>query len=205
MSFPALLKRLFTDNGAGDKLNSSLLPADLSGVPVGTIISYAGYGVPNGWLICNGATLATADYPALFNAIGYSWNGDESITTDKFKLPDLTDRFLEGTGTAYQKTSTQIADPSGTVVYSRYVSASIPAVIGRFTGLPNHSVFVGTQAFTRVAESWMSDGGYTESGGNYRAKIGSVDLNSERSNSIYSSSTTTVQPASAYVLFIIKY
>lgn len=62
-------------------------------VPPGTVIAYAGSTVPPGWLLCNGASLLRADYPALFNAIGV--NSGEPDSTH-FNLPDYRGMFLRG-------------------------------------------------------------------------------------------------------------
>lgn len=63
-------------------------------VPSGTIISFAGPNPPNGWLLCDGATVTKNDYPYLYTAIGYTY-GATSLT-NQFKLPDLRGRMLIG-------------------------------------------------------------------------------------------------------------
>ena len=35
------------------------------GLPAGVIMDYAGSSVPSGWLLCNGASVSSATYPAL--------------------------------------------------------------------------------------------------------------------------------------------
>ena len=64
------------------------------GVPVGTIIDFAGSAAPLGYLTCNGDTISTLDYPDLFAAIGYTWGG----SGDDFNLPDLRRRTTVGSG-----------------------------------------------------------------------------------------------------------
>lgn len=60
--------------------------------PVGTIFSYAGDVVPDGWVICNGATISRNDYSELFNIIGTTYgNGDGSTT---FNLPNLKGKVM---------------------------------------------------------------------------------------------------------------
>ncbi len=65
-----------------------------NGVPVGTVVPFAGPEsmIPDGWLKCDGSLLNTADYPQLFNVIGYSWGGSNG----QFRLPDLRGAFLRG-------------------------------------------------------------------------------------------------------------
>ena len=67
-----------------------------SGVPVGTIIPWAGTTPPPGFMICNGASLFTTTYSGLFNAIGYTWGGSGNV----FNIPDFVSaaRFLRSQG-----------------------------------------------------------------------------------------------------------
>ena len=67
-----------------------------SGVPVGTIIPWAGTMPPPGFMICNGASLFTTTYSGLFAAIGYTWGGSGNV----FNLPDFVTaaRFLRSMG-----------------------------------------------------------------------------------------------------------
>lgn len=55
-------------------------------MPVGTVISYVGAAVPNGWLLCDGSSIDPNSYPNLFPLVV---NG---------KLPDLRSCFLVGAG-----------------------------------------------------------------------------------------------------------
>lgn len=68
-----------------------------NGVPPGTIVPYAGPGLPSGgWLLCNGAEVSRTEYDSLFAAIDTTWGSGNGTTT--FNLPDLmTDGlFLRG-------------------------------------------------------------------------------------------------------------
>ncbi len=62
----------------------------------GFVISHAGAlaADPEGWLICDGRALNTADHPALFNAIGYTWGGAGAT----FNLPNTVHDFIRGAG-----------------------------------------------------------------------------------------------------------
>jgi microcystin-dependent protein len=65
-----------------------------NGVPAGTVLSFAGQGVPAGWLPCDGAPYSrTGKYAGLFAAIGTSWGAPDGTT---FNVPDLRGRFLRG-------------------------------------------------------------------------------------------------------------
>lgn len=71
--------------------------------PLGTVELWAGKGVPEGYLLCDGQQLRQTDYPELFAAIGtaynngYDYNGRRLTTTEGFfRLPDLRSRFVVG-------------------------------------------------------------------------------------------------------------
>ena len=68
------------------------LPMDLSkgtqlisvGVPVGTIIDFAGNNIPDGWLKCDGSAYDPIVYPELKTVLGQD------------NVPDLIDQFTRG-------------------------------------------------------------------------------------------------------------
>lgn len=47
-------------------------------IPVGSVLPYAGQITPSGWLICDGTTYSTNDYPALFGVIGNKYGSSFS-------------------------------------------------------------------------------------------------------------------------------
>ena len=63
-------------------------------LPIGAIVPFGGWDAPTGWLICDGTLLNKTDYPELYNAIGYSFGGEEGGST--FGLPDLRGRVPLG-------------------------------------------------------------------------------------------------------------
>lgn len=64
-------------------------------VPVGMMVMYAGGTVPAGWLICRGATLLIADYPALYSVLSTTYGGNG---TTNFLLPNMDLRVPVGAG-----------------------------------------------------------------------------------------------------------
>lgn len=62
-------------------------------MPVGTVLPFAGKIVPEGWLLCNGASYSnTGDKKDLYNVIGITYGR----ATGKFKVPDLRSTFIMG-------------------------------------------------------------------------------------------------------------
>ncbi len=80
-------------------------------IPVGTIIPVAsGTSVPGGYLLCNGQSIAGADYRDLSAVIGAQYGGDDV----NFNLPDYEDSVLYGVN----------SDPAGSTEYRLDVSTS---------------------------------------------------------------------------------
>ncbi len=65
--------------------------------PTGSYILFAGKTVPDGYLLCNGAAVSRTTYAKLFAVIGTTYGAGDGSTT--FNLPDLNERFLQGTST----------------------------------------------------------------------------------------------------------
>ena len=62
--------------------------------PPGTILPYAGDNAPDGWLLCNGATVSRSTYGGLFSVVGTRFGYGNNSST--FHLPDFRGRFLRG-------------------------------------------------------------------------------------------------------------
>lgn len=62
-------------------------------IPVGTIFSYMGDTLPEGWLFCDGQSFNRVDYPELYSILPASLKDTNAFTT-----PDLRERFIYGRG-----------------------------------------------------------------------------------------------------------
>lgn len=67
----------------------------LDSMPIGSIIQFAGSEVPDGWLLCDGATLEIASYQELYIKIGTTYGG----SGDYFNLPNLKGKIPVGQNT----------------------------------------------------------------------------------------------------------
>ena len=150
-------------------------------LPTGSYIQFAGSQAPAGFLVCNGGAISRTTYSALFDVIGTTYGSGDGSTT--FNLPDLTDRFLQGSTT------------SGTV---------------KNAGLPNITGYTGTIPYVATSVS-VGSLSYTETGN--KAYITTnpaseplryLDFNASSSDSIYGNSST-VQPPALTCLICIKY
>lgn len=90
------VNQIFTNVAAGD----AVIFGDF--LPVGMVIAYSGDLTPNtvsslrdqGWLRCDGTSLAKQDFPALYRVLGaIHGNGRNDAS---FRLPDYRGRFLRG-------------------------------------------------------------------------------------------------------------
>ena len=75
----------------------------LKAVPIGTIVMWPTNVPPEGWLLCNGATVSRAAYTELFKVLGTSAGNPGSSA---FKIPDLSGRFPLGTSNNHNLHST---------------------------------------------------------------------------------------------------
>ena len=69
-----------------------LFSAGGSSLPIGAVIEFSGSSIPNGWLVCDGRSLAKADYSDLFDVIGYTYGGSGA----NFNIPNLKGRVAVG-------------------------------------------------------------------------------------------------------------
>ena len=157
-------------------------------VPVGVVQAFAGSTTPTGWLLCDGSAVSRTTYADLFAVIGTTYGTGDGSTT--FNLPNLVDKFVEGSAT------------SGTVK-----SAGLPNITGKISNSVDTSMcLVGANANRGTGALNTSAGGkrpnvFNSDTGTY---AGEITLDASRSNSIYGNSTT-VQPPALTMRYIIKY
>ena len=142
-------------------------------VPVGCVQAYAGNTLPTGWLLCDGSAVSRTDYADLYAVVGDTYGAGDGSTT--FNLPNLVDKFVEGSATA------------GTVK-----SAGLPNITGTFYSMSQ----IVDGAFSVIDGTGTYAGEYTS----YYRK----SFDASRSNAIYGASNT-VQPPALTMRYIIKY
>lgn len=90
--------------GLSDKTNRQLLTeiqalqaqiATLQPAPAGSIMMWPSNTIPTGWHLCDGSSMARADYPALFAVLGTTYGNNDSSS---FNLPDMRGRYVAGKG-----------------------------------------------------------------------------------------------------------
>ena len=79
------------------KMTKETLLRHVATVPIGVIMPFAGTIVPEGYLLCDGSEIKTADYPSLYGVIGYTYKSATLLSgAATFALPDLRGRFPLG-------------------------------------------------------------------------------------------------------------
>ena len=155
-------------------------------IPAGVILTFGGSTVPEGFLLCNGAAISRTTYAKLFAAIGTLYGAGDGATT--FNLPDMRDKFAEG---------------SGTYTVGTAVEAGLPNIIG--TSAYCYCWGAGVVSTGALKDSKMSNKASMVSGHNPEAyELLAIDFNAKNSNQIYHTDST-VQPRSLVFNYIIKY
>ncbi len=212
MALPKLMRDIFANEGVGPLFRKDRIPAigeadvpsifvkvakqtfseaqkkrarmniGADAIPPGTMMAYGGKSIPDGWLLCNGATVSRTTYAKLFAAIGTAWGAGDGSTT--FKLPDADGRVMQG-----------VTDASKV---GQYLEAGLPNITGT-----TRSTYLRANA---NALSGALYGTYGLDIVNGNASVGAIrDLSFDASrNNITYGKSSTVQSAAVQTLIIIK-
>ena len=149
---------------------------------VGEVKAYAGNSTPAGWLLCDGSAVSRTTYARLFEVIGETYGSGDGEST--FNLPNLIDRFVEGSATAGTQKTAGLPNITGSFRSSSGGWGGFNSINGVFRG---DNVFDGTPTGVK---------GYQ----NYQV----IELSASRSSSIYGNADT-VQPPALTMRYIIKF
>ena len=112
-----------TGGGSGSGSGSN----GVSGATVmapGTVVAWPASEIPEGWLLCDGASLSTTEYSDLFGAIGWKYS---PYASDRFNVPDYRGVVLVG-----------VEGDRGLFDTTNRISSGLggaPAGVGSFQGL----------------------------------------------------------------------
>lgn len=155
-------------------------------LPAGIVQAFAGTTIPNGWLLCDGSAVSRTTYANLFAVIGTTYGAGDGSTT--FNLPNLVDKFIEGSSTA------------GTVKSAGLPNIEAHFEIRRTNG--NALTIMNSRGAMSQRTTSSDDTSGIQSGTTGNRDI--VDFYASNSNTIYGNSTT-VQPPALTMKYIIKY
>ena len=173
--------------------NCFLTPLSLQSVidvicPPGMFGFFHATDVPEGWLLCNGATVSRTTYSRLFTKIGTKYGAGDGSTT--FTLPNLDGRVLQGT--------------TNTGNVGNYLEASLPNITGesRFRSVEEQeSISSASGAFTVKYASGGEANAYVTKTPQMPRDI--LYFNASGSNSTYAGSA--LQPKSLQILPCIRF
>lgn len=154
--------------GSSNTTNANSFVSTSGILPSGIILPYGGgtgvsgttyITIPDGWLLCNGATVSRTAYSALFNIIGTTYGSGDGSTT--FNVPNLLGRTVVGAGVAGSQNGGSGA--SGVITGG----TALPArALGSWFG------DVNTQGHTHVINAWATTDGAGNHGHLVRAASG---------------------------------
>lgn len=154
---------LTLDQTKTDQLLDALKNFGKTGVPIGSVIFYLGTTIPDGYLLCNGASLSRTEYPELFEVLGTKCGAVDSA---HFTLPDTHHRFLEGTASVSE--------------VGQYIAAGLPNIMA--------TVCVNEAFFSRPTGGFSVVDGYdTCKSGNLQGTSikNCLVLNAKTANALY--------------------
>ena len=181
----ALLEKLVEQTGL---LKDNIPAAFKVLTPVGVVQAFAGSTTPDGWLLCDGSAVSRTDYADLYAVIGDTYGAGDGSTT--FNLPDLADKFIEGSSTEGTEKTAGLPNITGSLNIRKLSDGTIVVAnaddafaINTSGGISIERINIGTGAALAPAE---------------------IVFDASSSNAIYGNSTT-VQPPALTMRYIIKY
>ena len=141
-----------------------------SEVPAGIMQMFAGNTIPAGWLLCDGSTISEENYPELVAVLGGT------------QLPNLIDRFLQGSATA------------GT-----YKEAGLPNITGSFHSRSYSNAGITNTRGAFHCESYTTNQQIVSGSGEGSSQY---TFDASRSSTIYGNSTIVQPPAYTAKIYI---
>lgn len=107
-----------------------------AGVPIGTVVDWAGDTAPAGWFLCHGQALSRTDYAVLFAILGTKFGAGDGVTT--FNLPDLRGRVTAGADNMGGTDASRLSVTFGAL--ARTIGAAFGSAFHllSLTEMPNH-------------------------------------------------------------------
>ncbi|MGH9697970.1 MAG: phage tail protein [Candidatus Acidiferrales bacterium] len=129
-----------------------LVTASVPSIPAGTVADFGGTSAPSGWLECDWSQHDPAVLPALYAAIGTTWNrGDE--TAGWFRIPPSSGRGRIGRGTGTTVETVTASSSNGFTVASNNTKwiTGMPVVLSALTGFTTSATAGPTYYAVRIS------------------------------------------------------
>lgn len=192
-AIPRLLTKIFDNGGLGTKILASALPdcvlteeeaqaqyaGKTFGIPTGTIVSFCGTSIPEGFKLCNGQAISRTEYAALFAVLGTKYGEGDGSTT--FNLPNLDKRFIE-----YVTSLEEVGN---------YVEPGLPDITGKIPGMRRMDDYTDSIGALFWSSSWDGSAAFDLT----IKRPSDPNIDAARCSSIYGASST-VQPTSVRLM-----
>ena len=106
----------------------------IEGVNTGIVVPWGSASIPSGFLLCDGQSVSTTTYAALFAVIAYTYGGSGA----NFNVPDLRDRTVVGVSSSNSKSLAQ-AIGANTVTPTGNIAGSTGATTLTTQQIPSHT------------------------------------------------------------------
>jgi microcystin-dependent protein len=106
----------------------------IEGVNTGIVVPWGSASIPSGFLLCDGQSVSTSTYAALFAVIAYTYGGSGG----NFNVPDLRDRTICGVSSGNSKSLAQ-AVGANTVTPTGNVGGNAASTTLDTTQIPSHT------------------------------------------------------------------
>lgn len=160
---------------------------------IGSVIAFAGSTAPDGYFICDGRAVSRTIYSKLFAVIGTTYGPGDGSTT--FNIPDLRDKFIEGSGTDAVGTAKTAGLPEISGTWKTKNFWNNYRTVEQVTGAITYAATTTTP--TVWGYEYKNDSALT-------VYDSTMYFNASNSNPIYGNSTT-VQPPAMTMIYIIKW
>lgn len=183
-SYVSIVDNNTTDfNSTPSSIGTNWIPwagSAVSATTIGMVAFFACSAAPENFLVCNGAAVSRTVYPELFSVCGTIFgDGDGSST---FNLPNLLDRFAEGSQTVGQEIQPGLPNVTGNTAAAYWGGLNQIGALGPFYASEDTPL-----------NAWGTS-----------QRFSSVLMDLSRANPIYGASTT-VQPPALTLLPCIKF
>ena len=168
----------------------------IQGVSTGLIIPWGSASVPSGFLECNGQSVSTTTYAALFAVIGYTYGGSGA----SFLVPDCTDKII-----VHKSNTKSLAQTGGanTVSTTGNVSGNLANTTLTTAQLPSHThTGYSSMNYTSTPATGFGSLGIVANGTS--GSTGGGGAHSHSLSSTFTGSATSVLQPYLTLMYIIK-
>lgn len=149
-------------------------------IPIGVIIPYCGNTIPNGWLLCDGGTFDSTQYPVLADILGSTYGAQVGTT---ITLPSFNSKAPMGSGTGV------LNDGTGSLTartLGSSVGSSTVTLTSEQTGNQSHTHSSTLVASGSTSHSHLAGGSSTTTSTN----SGSIQKTASAGSTVTSSSNS---------------